>query len=71
MLEHLPIGWVFSMAVLLCPLAVVDWIAENRADMLAIWTLPAGVRVAVYATLFTYILLCGRVQGYEFIYAQF
>lgn len=60
-----------SIVFFVAPLFVLDWYQERSRDMLVVKTWRPTVRLAVYATLFAYILLCGVPAGQEFIYFQF
>ncbi len=60
-----------SIVFFVAPLFVLDWYQERSRDMLVVKTWRPTVRLAVYATLFAYILLCGVPAGEEFIYFQF
>jgi hypothetical protein len=60
-----------SIAFFALPLLVLDWFQERSGDMMVVKTWRPGARLAVYACLFAYIVLCGVPAGEEFIYFQF
>lgn len=63
--------WVVALAFFLWPLAVVDTLQERSKNMLIVKDLPKPWRLALYGTLFTYILLCAKLGAHDFIYFQF
>jgi len=63
--------WILQIALLLWPLLVLHVLQERSADPLVVKRYPAPARLGIYGVLFAYLLLCGKVGGYEFIYAQF
>jgi alginate O-acetyltransferase complex protein AlgI len=63
--------WILHMAFYLWPLFFLHLLKERSGNMLIVKEYARPARLFIYGVLFAYILLCGKVEGYEFIYAQF
>ena len=63
--------WAVVIAVYAAPLLLVDFLQERSGNMGVVKTYPPAVRLLVYGVLLFYVLACGRVEGFQFIYAQF
>jgi hypothetical protein len=63
--------WAVVMAIYAAPLLVIDLLQERSGNMGVVKTHPPAVRLLVYGVLLFYVLACGRVEGFQFIYAQF
>ncbi|OQB43460.1 MAG: Peptidoglycan O-acetyltransferase [Candidatus Hydrogenedentes bacterium ADurb.Bin179] len=63
--------WLLHILLFSWPLFLLHLMKERSGDMLVVKKWPGPVRFIVYMLLFAFIVLCGRVENYEFIYAQF
>ena len=64
-------NWILHMALLTWPLFFLHVLKERSGNMLIVKEMPKPVRLIIYMLLFAFILIFGRVESYEFIYAQF
>jgi D-alanyl-lipoteichoic acid acyltransferase DltB (MBOAT superfamily) len=63
--------WGMEILFFVLPLFVLQVFKERSGDLRVVKRLPPWGRAIVYGVFFTYILLCGKVSGNEFIYFQF
>jgi hypothetical protein len=63
--------WILHIVLFSLPLFVLHLMKERSGNMLVVKEWPRPIRICVYMLLFAFILLCGRVENYDFIYAQF
>ena len=66
-------GRYVAIALLLfaAPLLLMEWAEERSGSVAIVGTWPRPLRLACYASIVAFIILCGPVERHAFIYFQF